>query len=56
MNVVNISYMSKQEIESAYHQFDKEQLAAAVARLLSLSESDIANYARDSTVCVCNFE
>ena len=56
MNVVNISYLSRQEIESAFHTFDKEQLEAAVSRLLVLAEADLANYARDSTICVCNFE
>ena len=53
MNIVNISYMSKVEIESAYHQFDKEQLAAAVARLLALIEEGPKDYSSDSCGCCC---
>tara|TARA_R110000751_G_scaffold249074_1_gene348849 strand:+ start:500 stop:667 length:168 start_codon:yes stop_codon:yes gene_type:complete len=53
MNIVNISYMSKAEIESAYHQFDKEQLAAAVARLLALIDEGPKDYSSDSCGCCC---
>lgn len=51
MNIVNISYMSKAEIESAYHQFDKDQLTAAVARLLALIEE--GEYTPDPCGCCC---
>ena len=56
MNVVNISYLSKQEIESSFRSFDKDQLEAAVARLIYLSEVEIADHIRNSNVCVCNYE
>jgi hypothetical protein len=56
MNTVNISYMSKQEIESAYHQFSREELVAAVDRLIRLSEAEIDRFAKDAIVCVCNYE
>jgi hypothetical protein len=53
MNIVNISYMSKQEIESAYHQFDKEQLAAAVARLVKLIDDGPEDYSSNACGCCC---
>jgi len=37
MNIVMISKMTVQEIDSIQHSLDKEQLQAAVARLIELA-------------------
>ena len=53
MNIVNISYMSKAEIESAFHGFDKDQLAAAVERLIQLVDKESESVSLSTNMCCC---
>lgn len=53
MNIVNISYMTRQEIESSYHSFNKDQLAAAVERLIKLINDGSDGYLFNPCGCCC---